>query len=42
MSYTRGTCNLNNLKDMSSTFVNRFVVVVLENQLENLDNAQYS
>ena len=36
------TCNLNNLKDMSPAFVNRFDVVVLENQLENLNNSQYS
>ena len=35
------TCNLNNLKDMSPAFVNRFDVVVLENQLENLNDTQY-
>ena len=36
------TCNLKNIKDMSPAFVNRFDVVVLENQLENLNNTQYS
>ena len=35
------TCNINNLKDMSPAFVNRFDVVVLENQLENLNYNQY-
>ena len=36
------TCNINNLKDMSPAFVNRFDVVVLENQLRNLNGYQYS
>jgi len=36
------TCNLKDLKDMSPAFVNRFDVVVLENQLENLNDTQYS
>ena len=34
------TCNINNIKDMSPAFVNRFDVIVLENQLENLDDSQ--
>ena len=36
------TCNINNLKDMSPAFVNRFDVVVLENQLQRMNNKQYS
>ena len=36
------TCNINNLKDMSPAFVNRFDVVILENQLENLNNYNYN
>ena len=34
------TCNINNIKDMSPAFVNRFDVIVLENQLENLNDTQ--
>ena len=34
------TCNINNIKDMSPAFVNRFDVIVLENQLENLTDNQ--
>ena len=34
------TCNINNIKDMSPAFVNRFDVIVLENQLENITNTQ--
>lgn len=30
------TCNINNIKDMSPAFVNRFDVISLENQLEGL------
>ena len=36
------TCNINNIKDMSPAFVNRFDVIVLENQLDNLNDKQYS
>ena len=36
------TCNINNIKDMSPAFVNRFDVIVLENQLENLSDNQLS
>ena len=32
------TCNINHIKDMSPAFVNRFDVIVLENQLENLND----
>ena len=35
------TCNINNLKDMSPSFVNRFDVIVLENQLEKLSDIQF-
>ncbi len=35
------TCNINNIKDMSPAFVNRFNVIVLENQLENLSDEQF-
>ncbi len=35
------TCNINNIKDMSLTFVNRFNVIILENQLENLSDYQF-
>ena len=34
------TCNINNIKDMSPAFVNRFDVIVLENQLEKLNDTQ--
>ena len=34
------TYNINNIKDMSPAFVNRFDVIVLENQLENLSDSQ--
>jgi len=34
------TCNINNIKDMSPAFVNRFDVIVLENQLEKLNEVQ--
>ena len=34
------TCNINNIKDMSPAFVNRFDVIVLENQLENINDSQ--
>ncbi len=36
------TCNINNIKDMSPAFVNRFDVIVLENQLEKLNDSQIS
>ena len=36
------TCNVNNIKDMSPSFVNRFDVIVLENQIEKLNDAQFS
>ena len=36
------TCNINNIKDMSPAFVNRFDVIVLENQLEKLSDNQLS
>ena len=36
------TCNINNIKDMSPAFVNRFDVIVLENQLENLNDNQFA
>jgi hypothetical protein len=36
------TCNINNIKDMSPAFVNRFDVIVLENQLEKLNDSQLS
>ena len=32
------TCNIKNIKDMSPSFVNRFDVIVLEDQLENLND----
>ena len=35
-------CNINNIKDMSPAFVNRFDSIVLENQLENLNETQYN
>ena len=34
------TCNINNIKDMSPAFVNRFDIIFLENQLESLNNNQ--
>ena len=34
------TCNINNIKDMSPAFVNRFDVIVLENQLEKVNDTQ--
>ena len=34
------TCNINNIKDMSPAFVNRFDVIVLENQLDKLNDTQ--
>ena len=34
------TCNINNIKDISTSFVNRFDVVALNNQLENLNDIQ--
>ena len=34
------TCNINKIKDMSPAFVNRFDVIVLENQLEDLEDTQ--
>ena len=34
------TCNISNIKDMSPAFVNRFDVIVLENQLEKLNDEQ--
>jgi len=34
------TCNINKIKDMSPAFVNRFDVIVLENQLEDLKDDQ--
>jgi MoxR-like ATPase len=36
------TCNINNIKDMFPAFVNRFHVIVLENQLEKLNDSQFS
>ena len=36
------TCNINNLKDMSPAFVNRFDLIVLENQMENLTDENLS
>ena len=36
------TCNINNIKDMSPAFVNRFDVIVLENQMENLNDNNLS
>ena len=36
------TCNINYIKDMSPAFVNRFDVIVLENQLEKLNDEQLS
>jgi len=35
-------CNINNINDMSPTFLNRFNVIVLENQLEKLNDYQLS
>ena len=32
------TCNIKYIKDMSPSFVNRFDVIVLEDQLENLND----
>ena len=32
------TCNINKIKEMSPAFVNRFDVIVLENQLENISD----
>ena len=34
------TCNINNIKDMSPAFVNRFDVIILENQLDQLKDNQ--
>ena len=34
------TCNIKNIKDMSPAFVNRFDVIVLENQLNKINDAQ--
>ena len=34
------TWNINNIKEMSPAFVNRFDVIVLENQLEQLNDFQ--
>ena len=34
------TCNINNIKDMSPAFGNRFDVIVLENQLYKLNDTQ--
>ena len=36
------TCNINNIKDMSPAFVNRFDIIVLENKLQKLNDEQYN
>lgn len=35
------TCNINKIKEMSPAFVNRFDVIVLENQLEDITDENY-
>ena len=36
------TCNINKIKEMSPAFVNRFDVIVLENQLEDISDEKLS
>ena len=34
------SCNINNIKDKSSAFVNRLDAIVLENQLDTVNDTQ--